>query len=144
MAGAANNFNEILGKERFRDLRKKVKVLGYVDQKNLYKLYATSDVLCMPSVSEPFGMAALEAAQFGLPIVLTTRSGVSEILSGALKADFWDTDQMAAHIVHLFRDKALYKSVSEKNKKDIQQATWRKAADKIEAAYHRILNEVLV
>ncbi len=144
MAGAANNFTEFLNQEKFLDIKNKVEILGFVNQDNLYKLYSKSDVLCMPSVSEPFGMAALEAAQFGLPIVITTRSGVSEILTGALKADFWDIDQMADYIIRLFKDKKFYLKVSESNKKDVQQATWFKTAEKILGAYDKVMNEVLV
>ncbi|MGE9271241.1 MAG: glycosyltransferase, partial [Verrucomicrobiales bacterium] len=46
----------------------------------MHELLARSHVLCMPSVSEPFGLVALEAAQFGVPVVATENAGVREVL----------------------------------------------------------------
>ena len=63
----------------------------------------------MPSVSEPFGLSALEAAQFNIPAVISKQSGVAEVMKGALKADFWDVNKMAEHIVHLCTDEELYR-----------------------------------
>ena len=43
----------------------------------------------MPSVSEPFGITALESVVNGTPVLISKQSGVSEVLTHALKVDFW-------------------------------------------------------
>ena len=97
-----------------------------------------TDVYCMPSVSEPFGLSALEAAQFGIPAVISKQSGVAEVLKGALKADFWDVELMAKHINDLLTDEELCTRVSEQAKLDIEASTWDAAAAKVMKVYQEI------
>ncbi|MBO0684147.1 MAG: glycosyltransferase, partial [Candidatus Dormibacteraeota bacterium] len=46
----------------------------------LRDLYAGSDVFVMPSRSEPFGIAAVEALASGLPVVATAQGGLTDIV----------------------------------------------------------------
>jgi glycogen(starch) synthase len=96
-------------------------------------------VYCMPSVSEPFGLSALEAAQFGIPAVISKQSGVAEVLKGALTADFWDVDLMARHIIDLITDDELRMKVVEQARRDIEASTWDAAAAKVVEIYREIV-----
>ena len=98
-----------------------------------------TDGYCMPSVSEPFGLSALEAAQFGIPAVISKQSGVAEVLEGALKADFWDVELMARHIDSLLNDEVLRDKVVKQAGEDIAAATWDAAAAKVVEVYREIL-----
>ena len=102
-------------------------------------MLALTDVYCMPSVSEPFGLSALEAAQFGIPAVISKQSGVAEVLKGALQADYWDTDLMATYIVDLLTDESLRQEVIEKTRRDMAAATWDAAADKVVTIYRELV-----
>ena len=42
----------------------------------------------MPSVSEPFGLVALEAAQRQIPVIISKNAGVSEVLKNSIALDF--------------------------------------------------------
>lgn len=66
-------------------------------------MFALSDLYVMPSVSEPFGITPLEAMLYDVPVLLSRQSGVSEVLEHALKADFWDTRDMADKICAVLR-----------------------------------------
>ena len=57
---------------------------GFLDPSGVQSLLATSSVYVMPSVSEPFGIGALEAAQLGVPVVLSRYSGVAEVMPDAI------------------------------------------------------------
>ena len=94
---------------------------------------------CLPYRS-PFGLSALEAAQFNIPAVISKQSGVAEVMKGALKADFWDVNKMAEHIVHLCTDEELYRKVVEQSTEDIKASTWDAAADKVIRVYEHVLN----
>jgi glycosyltransferase involved in cell wall biosynthesis len=85
----------------------------------------------MPSVSEPFGLSALEATQYGVPAVISKQSGVAEVLNGALKADYWDVDLMAKHILDLIEDEKLKTKVVDLGYKDLKKLTWEHTADKL-------------
>jgi glycosyltransferase involved in cell wall biosynthesis len=93
----------------------------------------------MPSVSEPFGLSALEAAQFGIPCVISKQSGVSEVLFGALKADFWDVDKMANHIISLLNNDPLREAVIRDAFNDLQVCTWDRAAERVMNVYKKVL-----
>jgi glycosyltransferase involved in cell wall biosynthesis len=100
---------------------------------------AETDVYFMPSVSEPFGLAALEAAQFDVPLVLSLQSGVSEVLPHVLTADYWDTETFANYIYTLLEYPALAKELTTLTKEDIKNATWDAAALKVIALYEKLV-----
>jgi len=66
----------------------------------------------LSSVSEPFGLSAVEAAQRGIPLVLSNQSGVREVISHSLNADFWDVSKMANHVLALLEYPALHNMLS--------------------------------
>ncbi|MGZ6520024.1 MAG: glycosyltransferase, partial [Bacteroidia bacterium] len=98
-------------------------------------LLSISDVYCMPSISEPFGLSAVEAAHFGIPCVISKQSGVAEVLSGALKFDFWDDKKAAGYILNLLHDKVLSKKVAEDAFRNLKNITWDISARKIVDTY---------
>ena len=99
-----------------------------------------ADVYFMPSVSEPFGLTALEAAQFGVPSVISKQSGAAEVMKSTLQADFWDTDKYANYIHALLRYSALKSELTEKAQSEITGLTWAHAADKLLSIYSEIRN----
>lgn len=75
----------------------------------------------MPSVSEPFGLSAVEAVQFGIPAVISKQSGVAEVLNGALKFDYWDINLAASiDILNLLHDPVLVENVTQDAYKDLE------------------------
>ncbi len=52
--------------------------------------FRIADLFVMPSVSEPFGIAALEAIAYDCPVLVSKQSGVSEAVRNILTVDFWD------------------------------------------------------
>ena len=123
----------------FHGVGDKFHFTGFLNKQKVNELLSMTDVYCMPSVSEPFGLSALEAAQFNIPAVISKQSGVAEVMKGALKADFWDVNMMAKHIVDLVTDEELYKKVAEQSAQDIKNSNWETAADKMLRVYHHVL-----
>ena len=72
---------------------------GFMRGKDVQHMYSLASLYVMPSVSEPFGIAPLEALQCGAPILLSKQSGCAEVLPGALTVDYWDVRQMADRIL---------------------------------------------
>jgi hypothetical protein len=90
----------------------------------------------MPSVSEPFGLTALEAIQWGVPVILSKNSGVTEVLPhGALKVDFWDVDGMADRIVAVLRHPQLADALTRSAAAEVRRLTWDEAARKCVGIY---------
>jgi glycosyltransferase involved in cell wall biosynthesis len=112
---------------------------GYLPPHRLGELLRVANVYFMPSVSEPFGLAALEAAQFGVPSVISRQSGVSEVLQGVLKADCWDTIQFANYIYALLHYKSLREVLVAENKAAINSMSWDKTAQQVVELYQQLL-----
>jgi glycogen(starch) synthase len=103
-------------------------------------LLSVTDVYFMPSVLEPFGLSALEAARAGVPCVISRQSGAAEVLTSALIADFWDTDLFAEHIINLLTHKELGTHIVEELKQDLAKISWDTSATQIAEQYSRILS----
>ena len=102
------------------------------------KVLAQADVYFMPSVSEPFGLSALEAAQFDVPCVISKQSGVAEVLPNALNADFWDTGKFANYIYGLLNYEGIRKDMVEKTKEDLAKLSWDESAKDVMEVYHSL------
>ncbi|HEU4677523.1 MAG TPA: glycosyltransferase family 4 protein, partial [Candidatus Paceibacterota bacterium] len=104
------------------------------------RMYQAADLLVMPSVSEPFGLVPLEAIQHGTPALISKQSGVAEVLTHALKVDFWDVDEMANKILAALRYPRMSRQLVEEGQRELHRVTWRRAAEKVISLYHRLLS----
>lgn len=112
---------------------------GSVDRYQGDVLYSNADLFVMTSISEPFGITALEAVRQGTPVIVSKTSGVSEVIPNALKADFWDTDKFADFIVNALTDRVLYDSLAEAQIQDYKKLTWKSQVEKLIEIYHNLI-----
>lgn len=112
---------------------------GFLRDNVLKSLYRMADIFVMPSVSEPFGIAGLESAINGTPVLVSRQSGVSEVLHHALQVDFWDIDEMANKILAVIGYAALKKTLQENVRSEAGKQTWDKSAEKVRDVYRSLL-----
>jgi glycosyltransferase involved in cell wall biosynthesis len=93
----------------------------------------------MPSVSEPFGISPLEAMQSNVPVIISKQSGVSEILTHAVKTDFWDIDAMADAIYGILNYPALSKMFIKNGKEEVVRLKWDNSARHVRDIYYRVI-----
>ena len=103
-------------------------------------MYAASDLYVMPSVSEPFGIAPLEAMLADVPVIVSKQSGVAEILHHALTVDFWDVHELAGKICAVLSYDALAREMVERSREELTAITWDRAARQIEEVYQKVVN----
>jgi glycosyltransferase involved in cell wall biosynthesis len=113
---------------------------GFLKGKEVTQMLADSDVYMMPSVSEPFGISPLEAMQVGTPSIISKQSGCAEILSHAIKTDYWDIDAMADAIYAIVEYPSIYETLSREGRNEVNQITWDKAGLKVRAIYDTVIN----
>jgi glycogen synthase len=131
VAGAGEHFKKMLFESSYNGIGNRFHLTGFIDQEQLRKLLSFTDVYLMPSVSEPFGLSAVEAAQFQVPCVISKQSGVAEVLPGSLKFDFWDVDRAADYVINLLNDNTLrHKVISDANE-NLRNISWRLSALKV-------------
>jgi glycosyltransferase involved in cell wall biosynthesis len=110
---------------------------GY--QESITEYYRMADVYVMPSVSEPFGIVALEAMAAGVPVIVSKQSGVSEVANHCMKVDFWDVDEMSSKILGILRYEPLRKEMQKNGMDEISGMNWLKAAEKTMGVYSCVM-----
>lgn len=116
----------------------KVLFTGFLRGKDVERVFRMADLYVMPSVSEPFGIAPLEAIAQDVPVLISKQSGVSEILSHALKVDFWDVDEMANKIVAVLRHPPLHSTLRQHSSFEVSQLSWTTAAQNCLDVYRAV------
>jgi glycosyltransferase involved in cell wall biosynthesis len=106
----------------------------------LEEMFSVADLYVMPSVSEPFGITALEAVSFETPVIVSKQSGVSEVLSHALKADFWDLDRMSDLIINALLHEELRRDMIAMAREEIKRLHWDAAAVKTIEVYQELID----
>lgn len=139
MVGSGDMYNQMIALVAAKGMADRFHFTGFLQQNEVNKILALSDVYVMPSVSEPFGISALEALQRDVPIVISRQSGVSEVVDNALKVDYWDTDSMADAIYGLLHYSQLRKTMAKAAKKDLQNLSWNAAAEKVKYIYSELI-----
>lgn len=108
----------------------KVLFTGFLRGEDVQRVYRMADVYVMPSVSEPFGIAALEAARHDVPVIVSRSSGVSEVLKHALKVDAWDVNQIAEKIIAVLTRPPLAEELRHQADIETRLLTWDDAANR--------------
>src|SRR6202012_4554971 len=104
---------------------------GFLKKSEARRAFRAADVYVMPSVSEPFGIAPLEALAHDVPVILSKQSGVAEVLQHVLKVDFWDTEEMANKILAVLRHPPLAATLREVGQEEVRQLSWDDSARRI-------------
>lgn len=135
MAGVGDHFRSCLEKSSNRHIGNRFHMTGFLNLEKLRYLFSISDVYCMPSVSEPFGLSAVEAAQFGIPCVISQQSGVAEVLTGSMKFDHWDINKASDCILNILQNQVLREKIITDACLNLEGITWEASAKKIINAY---------
>ncbi|MBR1874822.1 glycosyltransferase family 4 protein [Candidatus Saccharibacteria bacterium] len=111
---------------------------GFVRGQRLRDIYEISDIFVMSSVSEPFGLTALEAAHHGNVLILTKQSGVAEVLKSVMEYDFWDEEKLADEIVAVSKSGALKAVLQDGISREYLKISWDDVAKKCLQVYNEV------
>ena len=137
-AGDGEERNRLISEAATLGISENVVFTGFIRGRKLRDIYTLSDIFVMSSVSEPFGLTALEAAYHKDALILTNQSGVSEIIWSAMKYDFWDENKLADEILAIAQNPALRKTLQENVGHEYNQMSWSKVAKKCQKIYNSI------
>lgn len=139
IAGAGDMFGSLIDRSIELGLEDNILFAGKVDSKEASMLYKKATAFVMPSLSEPFGLVALEAALHDTPVILSKQSGASEVLDHCFTVDFWDTERMADCALTIIRDEAIRTQMIEKSRDTLNNLHWNKQAHKVKQLYHNLV-----
>ena len=137
LAGDGEQRDELISLAAELGVADKVYFTGFVRGKAWRDAYSVADIFVMSSVSEPFGLTALEAAHHGCALVLTKQSGVGEILSSVYRYDFWDIDRLADQLIAIATSPALSTSLKNNIRSEYAQLSWDNVASRCLGHYKR-------
>lgn len=136
-AGDGEERNELIQLSAELGISSNVLFTGFIRGRQLRDIYSISDVFVMSSISEPFGLTALEAAHHGDALILSNQSGVSEVIWSALKYDFWDIHKLADEMLAVAGSSALLESLRDNVKNEYLKITWDELAQKCLKIYNK-------
>ncbi len=139
IAGTGDMYHRLLEHIATFRLHDSVFPLGFMNGAEKDMVYRNADVCLIPSVSEPFGLIALEAVEHGVPVIISTNSGAQEVLFHSLKSEFWNIDLMAEYVLALAQYPVLRRILAEESYKETRHLTWDAQAEKIHAIYQSLL-----
>ena len=118
----------------------KVRHLGYVDNADRRALYEGASVLVVPSLDEGFGLPVLEAMTLGVPVVVSNRGSLPEVLGDAgLIVDAGDADALGRAIERIVSDTAFASTCTAKGIERSRHYRWDRAAEQTYALYERAI-----
>ena len=127
-------------REKFKNLLKiLILFAGFLKGEDLKKAYIAADLFVLPSVSEPFGLVALESLMLKTPILVSKQTGVGEVIQNVLKTDFWDIDDMADKILACLTYQGLGVTLQEESFKEMDKLSWEKSAQKCLDIYNELV-----
>lgn len=128
LAGDGEQREELIRLSADLGIADKIFFTGFVRGKQWRDAYNVADIFVMSSVSEPFGLTALEAAHYNSALIITKQSGVGEILNNIFRYDFWDTDTLADQIVGIAASPSLASSLKQNVRHEYSQLSWNDVA----------------
>ena len=139
MAGSGDMMERMMRRAAALKITDRFHFTGFLRGADVFSLLDMSDVYIMPSVSEPFGISPLEAMQSNVPVIISKQSGVAEILTHAVKTDFWDIDAMADSIYGILNYPALANMFIKKGKEEVIRFKWDNSARHVKEIYTRVI-----
>ena len=139
MAGSGDLMHRSIELAAHLGIGHKVLFTGFLRGGDVRRIYKMADLYVMPSVSEPFGIAPLEALDNDVPVIISKQSGVAEVLRHALKVDFWDVNEMANKIVAVLKYPPLQMTLRSHGNFEVRKLRWRDAARHCLEIYQQML-----
>ncbi len=147
IAGRGGMIEELKAEAASLGLNDKVYFTGYLDSKQVPKMYKCADVAVFPSTYEPFGIVALEAMLAGVPTVVSDVGGLDEIVEhgvDGMKSYAGNPNSIADSVTALLYDHQLAANVSKKARQKVkEQFNWEKIAQDTHFTYEKAICQTM-
>ncbi|MBI3619228.1 glycosyltransferase family 4 protein [Candidatus Peregrinibacteria bacterium] len=112
---------------------------GKANREEVRSLFAAASCFVMPSLSEPFGLVALEAIEHGTPVILSKQSGAAEVIQHAFTIDAWDSEKMADCVLTILREEPLARQLRSEAPHILRRLTWQNQAGNVRSIYQNLI-----
>lgn len=128
LAGDGEQRDELIELAADLGIADKVFFTGFVRGKQWRDAYSVADIFVMSSVSEPFGLTALEAAHHDSALIISRQSGVGEVLKSIFRYDFWDVDRLADQMIAIATSPSLATELRRNVSNEYARLSWHDVA----------------
>ena len=143
IAGKGGMLDELKAQANSMGLADKVYFTGYLNSKQVQKMYKCADVAVFPSTYEPFGIVAIEAMLAGVPTVVSDIGGLNEIVEhrvDGMKSYAGNPNSIADSVLNLLYDAQLSANVAKKAKAKVkEQFNWNRIAQDTHYIYEKAI-----
>lgn len=147
IAGKGGMLEELKSQANAMGLGNKVYFTGYLNAKQVPKMYKASDVAVFPSTYEPFGIVALEGMLSGTPTVVSDAGGLNEIIThgvDGMKSYAGNPNSIADSILALLYDQKLCDNISKKARAKVREEyNWNKIAQDTHFIYQKAICQTM-
>ena len=147
IAGRGGMIEQLKGQVEAMGLQDKVCFAGYLNSKQVSKMYKCADVSVFPSTYEPFGIVALEAMLAGVPAVVSDVGGLNEIVDhrvNGMKSYAGNSNSLADSILELLVNPALCDTITKKAKQKVKnEYNWAKIAQDTYFTYEKAICQTM-
>ncbi|MGC9516358.1 MAG: glycosyltransferase [Methanomicrobiales archaeon] len=111
----------------------RVKFCGFVDEKELFRIYAKCFCTLYTPLREPFGMVALESMAAGKPLIACKDGGFTEIVQNGIHGFLVDNNPkiIAEKVNYLINNIDLYNNMCKACRKDSKKYSWDSTSNKL-------------
>lgn len=118
----------------------RIRALGYVSSDKLPVVYAGAALFVYPSIYEGFGLPPLEAMASGVPVIVSNRASLPEIVGNAgVLINPEDIESLAETMESLLGDKGKREKMSKMGLQRAKNFTWKTCADKTIEIYKNVI-----
>ncbi|MCI9016689.1 MAG: glycosyltransferase family 4 protein [Clostridia bacterium] len=143
VAGKGGMLEELKSQVNTMGIGHKVYFTGYMEQKQVCKMYKCADVSVFPSTYEPFGIVTLEAMLAGTPVVVSDIGGLNEIIEhgiDGMKSYVGNSNSLADSILELLYNPQLCNNIVKKAKLKVkEQYNWSKIVQDTHFTYQKAI-----
>jgi len=124
-------------------LKEKVKFVGDVSNEEVFKYLLRSHCFVLPSISEGFGIAILEAQLANVPVVATKVGGILDIIENGkngLLVEPQNPKELAECLRKIYLDEKLSQTLVKNARENLKKYDWKKISDEVLKVYLESLN----
>lgn len=134
VTGQGELMEEMIASCNEKAMLNKIHFTGHLPQEDVFAIMKASQVMVMPSLSEPFGLSALEAVSLNLPVVLSKNCGVAEVLKEVPKVVQSDIESYVIAIREILANQKQSSKIAKQNAESVKKRNWETVSDEIFSA----------
>lgn len=141
IAGAKWNNGNVRSLIEKLDLVSNIKILGYVPEWDLIRLYNAAELFFFPSFHENFGFPVIEAMACGTPVVTSDAYSIPEIAGdAAVLCDPRDYHEFVDAMRQVLKDRELREKMVKKGLENAKRFSWERCAAETTKVYKQLLS----